>query len=76
MIVTTDINPERDIYYLGALVLEVLKESKSKEIDYFDAYQALNQKEKVSISLFSLILDWLFLLGAVKSDQRFIVKCF
>jgi len=76
MIITTNVNPERDIYYLGALLLEVLKESKSKRIDYFDAYYALNQKEKVSINLFSLILDWLFLLGTIKSDQRFIIKCF
>ena len=76
MIVTTDVNPERDIYYLGALLLEVLKESNSKKIDYFDAYYALNQKKKVSINLFSLILDWLFLLGTIKSDKRFIIKCF
>lgn len=76
MIITNDINPEKDIYYLGALVLEVLKESNSKQVDYFDTFQALNRKEKVSINLFSLILDWLFLLGAVKSNQRFIVKCF
>lgn len=76
MIVTKDVNPEKDIYYLGALALEVLKECKSNKVDFFDAYQAINKKEKISISLFSLILDWLFLLGAVKSNKRFIIKCF
>jgi hypothetical protein len=77
MIVNKNINPERDLYYLGGKVIEVLSVSKSKEFDYFDLFMDVNKTNKVSINLYSLVLDWLFILGVVqKSNNGMIKKCF
>lgn len=77
MIVSKDINPERDCYYLGAKLIDVLSKEKSTKVDFFDAYQKINHSEDVSINLFSLTLDWLYLLGVIENSEKgFIKKCF
>lgn len=77
MIVNKNINPERDLYYLGGKVIEVLSVSKSQEFDYFDLFIDVNKSNQISINLYSLVLDWLFIIGVVqKSDNGLIKKCF
>jgi hypothetical protein len=76
MIVSKNINPENDIYYLGALVLGELSDFKSKKVDFFELYGRVKEKYSLSASLFGLVLDWLFLLGTVKSEDKYVVKCF
>ncbi len=77
MIVSRDINPERDFYYLGAKIIEIISESTSERFDFFDVFETLNKSEKISINLFSLTLDWLYLLGVIeKFDKGKIIKCF
>ena len=76
MIISKDTNPERELYYLGALVIEILQNSPKSKVDFFDAFQALNEQEPVSMNLFALTLDWLFLIGAVNSKESFVEKCF
>jgi hypothetical protein len=77
MIVSKHIHPERDLYYLGAKTIEILNSSGKDEWDYFDLFSDLNRQQKVSINLFSLVLDWLFILQVVqKSNNGEIKKCF
>ena len=77
MIINKNTNPERDLYYLGGKVIEVLNTFDQKEIDYFDLYVNLNKVNKISINLYSLVLDWLFILGVIKKGNKgVIVKCF
>lgn len=77
MIVSKDVNPERDFYYLGARVIEILSNIDSKTVDFFDVFQQLNNSEKISINLYSLTLDWLYLLGVIEnSKDGNIKKCF
>ncbi len=76
MIVGKDIQPEREIYYLGALLIEILKGFPQKNIGFFDVYQKLNEDRKVSMKLFTLTLDWLFLLGVIDCNRGKIEKCF
>ena len=77
MIVNKNINPERDLYYLGGKVIEVLNSFTKNEIDYFDLFLSVNKSNKLSLSLYSLVLDWLFILGAIKKgDKGLIIKCF
>ncbi len=76
MILGKDIHPERKLYYLGAQVLGILKKSSKSELDFFYIFQILNESEKVTIKLFTLTLDWLFLLGAIESHKGNIKKCF
>ena len=77
MIVNKNINPERDLYYLGGKVIEALNSFTKNEIDYFDLFLSVNKSNKVSLNLYSLVLDWLFILGVIKkSNKGLIIKCF
>jgi hypothetical protein len=77
MIVSKDINPERDFYYLGAKTIEILSSTEDKKMDFFSVFDALKSSEDISLNLFTLTLDWLFIIGAIdKSHKGYIVKCF
>ncbi len=77
MIVNKNRNPERDLYYLGGKVIEVLNSYTKNEIDYFDLFLSVNKSNKVSLNLYSLVLDWLFILGVIKKGNKgLIIKCF
>lgn len=77
MIINKNINPERDLYYLGGKVIEVLNSFNKNEIDYFDLFLSVNKSNKVSLNLYSLVLDWLFILGVIKKGNKgLIIKCF
>lgn len=77
MIVSKNTNPEKDLYYLGSKVIELLGASNNAKFDYFKLYQSLNTEQKVSLNLYSLVLDWLFILGIIKnSNNGTIEKCF
>ncbi|MCK9224009.1 MAG: hypothetical protein M0R46_08140 [Candidatus Muirbacterium halophilum] len=76
MIINKDINPEREIYYLGALVIDILNNNSYKKMDFFELFQALNEKIKISVYLYILTLDWLFILGLITKKQEAIIKCF
>ena len=76
MIVSSDIHPQKKIYYIGALIIKELKSIESKEFDFFHLYTSLKEKENISMNLFSLSLDWLFLLGAIDKKKNKLVVCF
>lgn len=77
MIINKNTNPERDLYYLGGKVIEVLNSVNKNEIDYFDLFISVNKLNKVSLNLYSLVLDWLFILGVIKKGNKgLIIKCF
>lgn len=77
MIISKDTNPEKDLYYLGARVLEVLASMEGAKVDFISLFQAVNAKFTLSNNLFSLSLDWLFLLGLIElADHGEIKKCF
>jgi hypothetical protein len=77
MIINKNTNPEYDLYFLGGKVIEVLASSKSKEYDYFDLFSLVNKVQTISLNLYSLVLDWLFILGAIKKNKNgYIEKCF
>jgi hypothetical protein len=75
MLLGKDTHPQREIYYLGSLVLELFNASDRVQIDFFDAFLTLNKREKVSMNMFTLTLDWLFMLGAINTEKGFIKKC-
>lgn len=76
MIIGKDIKPERQIYHLGALLIEVMQSTSNRNIELFDVFERMNSHETVSVNAFILTLDWLFLLGAITNDKGRIVKCF
>ena len=77
MIVDQNTHPERDLYYLGSVMIKTLSNSKESTFDYLNLYSLFSQEREISIKLFSLTLDWLFLLGLIRKDkQGGIIKCF
>ena len=77
MIVNKNINPERDLYYLGGKVIETLNLFIENEVDYFELFMFVNKSNKVTLNLYSLVLDWLFILGVIKKGNKgLIIKCF
>ena len=77
MIVSRDIHPERDFYYLGAKVIKLLEQSKTEIFDFFEVYASLKREENVSINLFVLTLDWLYLNQVIDKNQKGeLIKCF
>lgn len=77
MIIDKSINPERDLYYLGGVLIDILSNKNVKEIDFMDLYALLKKKHTISINLFSLTLDWLFILGVItKGENGKVKKCF
>jgi hypothetical protein len=77
MIVNRDINPERDFYYLGAKIIEIISDTEEKKYDFFSVFEKLKSSDNISINLFTLTLDWLFIIGAInKPVNGNIVKCF
>lgn len=77
MIVERNINPERDLYYLGGVLIEMIRDNENEEFDYLELFEEFKNKNGVSINLFTLTLDWLFILGIVtKGRKGKIKKCF
>ena len=77
MIVNKNTSPERDLYFLGAKVIELMDDNTSKNFDFFELHKKINENQDISISLFSLVLDWLFILGVIKNGTKgSIKKCF
>ncbi len=77
MIVSGDIKPDRDLYFLGSKVIEVLIDSNDKKVDYFELFQRVNSEIEISLNLYTLVLDWLFIIGVIKNaENRLIEKCF
>lgn len=76
MIKGKDLHPERSIYYLGAILIEIIKSAADKDINSISLFHKFCEREKVSIEMFTLTLDWLFLLGLVESNKGQIKKCF
>lgn len=77
MLVERNINPERDLYYLGGVLIEIIRDNENEEFDYLELFEEFKNKYGVSINLFTLTLDWLFTLGIVtKGRKGKIKKCF
>ena len=76
MIVDTDTNPKNQIYYIGGLILNILKQQEEKNFSYIEVFERLNEVQKVSINIYTLSLDWLYLLGTITYNEEGLLKCF
>lgn len=75
MILGKDIHPSRKIYFSGALVLNAFKELSENEIAFDELYEKMKKDYSMSIDIFMLSLDWLFLLDAIDSRDGKVFKC-
>jgi hypothetical protein len=68
MLVPDNIHPEQTIYFNGAFVLKTIQEHRT--IDMFDLYIYTTTEREMSMPVFVLCLDWLFLLNLVTFNEN------
>jgi hypothetical protein len=68
MLVPDNIHPEQTIYFNGAFVLKAIQENRV--MDMLDLYINTMAKREMSMPVFALCLDWLFLLNLVTLNDH------
>ena len=63
MLIPDNIHPDQTIYFNGAFVLKVIQEHRV--MDILDLYIQTTCEREMSMPVFVLCLDWLFLLNLV-----------
>lgn len=77
MLISQDRHPERNLYFLGAKIIEILSGFDTKIVAFCDLWKALKKCSSASVGLCVLSLDWLFLIGVIEStDNGDLKKCF
>jgi hypothetical protein len=76
MILNKDINPEHSLYFIGSLIINELTKSKNENFDFLELYSGIQYNQMVSMNIFTLSLDWLYLNGVVDINKGKIKKCF
>lgn len=76
MILNKDINPAHSLYFIGSLVINELTISESKNFDFLELYRSIQNSQRVSMNIFTLSLDWLYLNGVIDINKGKIKKCF
>ncbi|MEN6385928.1 MAG: ABC-three component system middle component 6 [Phycisphaerales bacterium] len=72
MLVPDNIHPEQTVYFNGAFVLKAIQ--KYRMLDIFDLYMQTTTEREMSMPVFVLCLDWLFLLNLVTLNENGKVK--
>jgi hypothetical protein len=63
MLIPDNIHPEQTVYFNGAFVLKAMQ--KKRAANLLDLYILARAEKEMSMPLFVLCLDWLFLLNLV-----------
>lgn len=75
MLLPDNIHPEHSIYYNAAFVIKAIQEYRS--LGLLELYLETRQHQEMSMPVFILCLDWLFLLNLVSlSDRGKVELCF
>ncbi|MDO9269725.1 MAG: hypothetical protein Q7T96_11530 [Methylobacter sp.] len=68
MLIPDNIHPEQTIYFNGAFVLKILQENRV--VDMLDLYIKVTAEREMSMPVFILCLDWLYLLNLIILDSQ------
>lgn len=68
MLLPDDIHPTMSIYYNGAQVLRALQNKGSQ--DFLDLFLDTQEFKKMSMPVFVLCLDWLYLIELIKMNEQ------
>jgi len=68
MLLPDNIHPEQSIYYNGAFVLKALREHRV--MDLLDLYATTQAHRQMTMPIFVLSLDWLYLLNLVRLNEQ------
>lgn len=68
MLIPDNVHPEATVYFNAAAVLQVIRSVKA--LGVIDLYVAVKTQRFMTIPMFILCLDWLFLLGVIKLNTH------
>ena len=72
MLMPENIDPKKSIYYIGAMVLQLIQ--RSGNISVINLYSEVKLQYGISFPVMLLSLDWLYLIGAVTVTKSGEVK--
>lgn len=72
MLLPDNIRPEHSIYYNGAFVLQAIQQHQV--IDLLELYFVTQKNHEMSMPVFVLCLDWLYLIDQVALNEHGKVK--
>lgn len=72
MLVPDNVKPEQTIYFNGSIVLKTLQDHSS--LDVLELYSLTKEKRQMNMFVFSLCLDWLYLINLIKIDEKGMVE--
>ena len=72
MLMPENIDPKKSIYYIGAMVLQLIQ--RSGNISVLNLYSEVKLQYGISFPVMLLSLDWLYLIGAVTVTKSGEVK--
>ncbi|MBC2850301.1 hypothetical protein H5J22_02440 [Cetobacterium sp. 8H] len=72
MILNVERNPKDSLYYIGAILLEILQ--NNKEGLYVDELIKKAKDRKINISFFYYALDWLFIISKIEIKNERICR--
>jgi len=73
MLLPKDVRPQNSLYFNGAFIIKAIKKSGPK--GFMDLYLATREHQDMSIAVFVLALDWLFVASIVSSSDGVIDLC-
>ena len=75
MIINVERDPKYSLYYIGAIIINLLKDYKTLSID--ELYSAVESITgiKVHINFIYYALDWLYLLSLIKMTDNKVALC-
>lgn len=68
MLIPDHIHPESTVYFNGAIVLKVIQARDRMPV--LELYFTTEQEHSMSLPLFVLSLDWLFLINLVQLNKK------
>lgn len=72
MLLPDNIHPEHSIYFNAAVLLKILQQQRN--MPFFDLYLKTKAEREMSMPVFVLCLDWLFLLNLISLDTQGVVE--
>jgi hypothetical protein len=73
MLIDKNISPDNFVYLNAAYVLGVLL--RDHELSLADLYVEVRRVRRMSFSMFTLCLDWLYLINAITINNETIALC-
>lgn len=68
MLLPDSIHPKNSIYYIGAIVLQTLIVRRT--MSFFDLYVEIKKSIEISFRLYTITLDWLYLINAAVLNEK------